>query len=110
MTMRATRRDFIIGAGLLAAAVPFPVLAQDKPKLRFSAVFSEQDIRAEMMKVFAEGIKDDFAFEGWGDQGQRAFPGRAFQAALTGEDDITITPELLPGLKTVADSGLDIRI
>lgn len=51
-----------------------------------------------------------FAFEGWGDQGQRAFPGRAFQAALTGEDDITITPELLPGLKTVADSGLDIRI
>jgi flagellar hook-length control protein FliK len=51
-----------------------------------------------------------FAFEGWGDQGQRAFPGRAFQAALTGEEDITITPELLPGLKTVADSGLDIRI
>ncbi|ATC26697.1 flagellar hook-length control protein FliK [Caulobacter vibrioides] len=51
-----------------------------------------------------------FAFEGWGDQGQRAFSGRAFQAALTGEEDITITPELLPGLKTVADSGLDIRI
>ena len=51
-----------------------------------------------------------FAFEGWGDQGQRAFSGRAFQAALTGEEDITINPELLPGLKTVADSGLDIRI
>ncbi|OYX00482.1 MAG: hypothetical protein B7Z12_16015 [Caulobacter vibrioides] len=51
-----------------------------------------------------------FAFEGWGDQGQRAFSGRAFQAALTGEEDITITPELLPGLKTAVDSGLDIRI
>ena len=47
--MRATRRDFLIGTGLIAAAAPFPVLAQDKPKLRFSAVFSEQDIRAEMM-------------------------------------------------------------
>src|SRR6185312_15559704 len=44
---------------------PFPVLAADKPKLRFSAVFSEQDIRAEMMKMFADAIKDDFAFEGY---------------------------------------------
>ncbi|HWU81453.1 MAG TPA: flagellar hook-length control protein FliK, partial [Caulobacter sp.] len=51
-----------------------------------------------------------FAFDGWNDQGQRAFPGRAFQAAMNAEDDIAITPELLPGLKTVADSGLDIRI
>jgi TRAP-type C4-dicarboxylate transport system substrate-binding protein len=65
MDMRATRRDFLIGTGLIAAAVPFPALAQDKPKLRFSAVFSEQDIRAEMMKMFADGIKDDFAFEGY---------------------------------------------
>ena len=63
--MRATRREFIIGTGLIAAAAPFPALAQDKPKLRFSAVFSEQDIRAEMMKIFADGIKDDFAFEGY---------------------------------------------
>jgi TRAP-type C4-dicarboxylate transport system substrate-binding protein len=65
MDMRATRRDFLIGTGLIAAAAPFPVLAADKPKLRFSAVFSEQDIRAEMMKMFADGIKDDFAFEGY---------------------------------------------
>ena len=65
MTIRSTRRAFIIGTGLIATAAPFPAFAQDKPKLRFSAVFSEQDIRAEMMKVFAEGIKDDFAFEGF---------------------------------------------
>src|SRR5688572_3701307 len=63
MTMKATRRDFLIGTGLIAAAAPFPALAQDK--LRFSAVFSEQDIRAEMMKMFAEEIKGDFAFEGY---------------------------------------------
>ena len=57
--MQATRRDFLIGTGLIAAAAPFPAFAQDK--LRFSAVFSEQDIRAEMMKMFAEDIKGDFA-------------------------------------------------
>jgi TRAP-type transport system periplasmic protein len=65
MDMRATRRDFLIGTGLIAAAAPFPALAADKPKLRFSAVFSEQDIRAEMMKMFADAIKDDFVFEGY---------------------------------------------
>jgi TRAP-type C4-dicarboxylate transport system substrate-binding protein len=65
MTMHATRRDFLIGTGLIAAAAPFSAWAQDKPKLRFSAVFSEQDIRAEMMKTFADAIKDDFVFEGY---------------------------------------------
>ena len=57
---------FLAGAGLIAArARAFPAFAQDKPKLRFSAVFSEQDIRAEMMKMFADAIKDDFTFEGY---------------------------------------------
>ncbi|HWT52923.1 MAG TPA: flagellar hook-length control protein FliK, partial [Caulobacter sp.] len=50
------------------------------------------------------------AFQDFRDQGQRAFSGRAFQAALSGDEDIAITPDLLPGLKTAADSGLDIRI
>src|SRR5688572_21074156 len=65
MTLRITRRHFVAGAGLLATTAAFPALAQDKPKLRFSAVFSEQDIRAEMMKMFADAIKDDFVFEGY---------------------------------------------
>ena len=65
MTLHATRRRFLVGAGMLAAAVAFPAFAQDKPKLRFSAVFSEQDIRAEMMKQFAEAISADFTFEGY---------------------------------------------
>ena len=65
MTFNATRRQFLVGTGLAATAAAFPAFAQDKPKLRFSAVFSEQDIRAEMTKKFADAIKDDFTFEGY---------------------------------------------
>lgn len=65
MTLNATRRQFLIGTALAATSAAWPALAQDKPKLRFSAVFSEQDIRAEMMKKFAEGIGENFVFEGY---------------------------------------------
>ena len=65
MNIHATRRQFLAGTAAAGALVAFPALAQDKPKLRFSAVFSEQDIRADMMKMFADAIKDDFAFEGY---------------------------------------------
>ena len=65
MTLKTTRRRFLVGTGLAAAAAAFPAFAQSKPKLRFSAVFSEQDIRAEMMKKFSDAIKDDFVFEGY---------------------------------------------
>ena len=65
MTARTTRRRFLAGTSIAAAALSFPALAQSKPKLRFSAVFSEQDIRAEMMKKFAEAIAGDFVFEGY---------------------------------------------
>ena len=63
--MKLTRRQTLVAGGLLAASSAFPALAKDKPKLRFSAVFSEQDIRAEMMKKFADAIKDDFDYEGY---------------------------------------------
>ena len=70
MTTQTTRRRFLVGTGIAAAAMSLPAAkfgaaAQTKPKLRFSAVFSEQDIRAEMMKKFAEGIANDFVFEGY---------------------------------------------
>ena len=65
MTIKTTRRGFLVGTGAIAAATAFPAFAQQKEKLRFSAVFSEQDIRAEMMKMFAEEISKDFAFEGY---------------------------------------------
>ncbi len=65
MTMNFTRRQALAASGLIALASAVPAFAQDKPKLRFSAVFSEQDIRAEMMQMFADAIKDDFVFEGY---------------------------------------------
>ncbi|MBN9067179.1 MAG: C4-dicarboxylate ABC transporter, partial [Rhizobiales bacterium] len=60
MKLNLTRRQTLVAGGLLAASTALPALAADKPKLRFSAVFSDQDIRAEMMKKFADSIKDDF--------------------------------------------------
>ena len=64
MSFETTRRRLLIGAGILAMAAAVPAFAQDKPKLRFSAVFSEQDIRAEMMKQFSDAIAEDFGFGG----------------------------------------------
>jgi TRAP-type C4-dicarboxylate transport system substrate-binding protein len=40
-----------------------PASAQAKPKLRFSAAFTEQDLRAEGYKALAAALKDDFEFE-----------------------------------------------
>ena len=63
MTLTFTRRALLIGATLLTTAFSLPALAQDKPVLRFSAVFSDQDIRAEMMKQFGDAIAGDFTLE-----------------------------------------------
>src|SRR5690606_4031710 len=65
MTAETTPRRFLVRTGLAAAASSLPAMAQNKPTLRFSAVFSEQDISAEMMKKFAEGIANDCVFEGY---------------------------------------------
>ncbi|MEX0406829.1 TRAP transporter substrate-binding protein DctP [Aquibium sp. LZ166] len=65
MNIMTNRRTFLAGAAAIGATAAIPVFAQDKPKLRFSAVFSEQDIRAEMMKMFSDAIANDFAFEGY---------------------------------------------
>ncbi len=63
MNFNLTRR-YLIGATMLAAAAfTVPALAQDKPTLKFSAVFSEQDIRAEMTKKLADGISENFKLE-----------------------------------------------
>ncbi|MEO3388690.1 TRAP transporter substrate-binding protein DctP [Mesorhizobium sp. CAU 1741] len=65
MTINTTRRTFLIGTAAAGSLAAFPSFAQDKPKLRFSAVFSEQDIRAQMMQQFADAIADDYTFEGY---------------------------------------------
>lgn len=56
-------RRALLAAGGALALTGGAALAQGKPNLRFSAVFSEQDIRAEMMKRFGEAIKDDFTLQ-----------------------------------------------
>ena len=61
MSFSLTRRAFV-GVSL-ACAFALPAFAQDAQKLRFSAVFSEKDIRAQMMQKFAEALGPGFAFE-----------------------------------------------
>ena len=53
------------GAAMLLATSLTSATAQDQVRLRFSAVFSEQDIRAEMMNRFAEELGDGFDFQGY---------------------------------------------
>jgi TRAP-type C4-dicarboxylate transport system substrate-binding protein len=59
-----TRRSMLAGS---AAAVVLgstsQVQAQAKTKLRFSATFTEADMRADAYKAFAAAIKDDFDLE-----------------------------------------------
>jgi TRAP-type C4-dicarboxylate transport system substrate-binding protein len=57
------RRLVIGGASMLALGTMPGAHAQAKPKLRFSAAFSETDLRAEGYKALAAAMKDDFDFE-----------------------------------------------
>lgn len=63
MRLKLNRREMMLGSAAGLAVLAIPAFAQDKPVLRFSAVFSEQDIRAEMIKMFAEDIADQFTLE-----------------------------------------------
>lgn len=64
MLSTALYRGILAASVMMFAATTASIaVAQDKPTLRFSAVFSEQDIRAEMMKRFEEAIADDFSME-----------------------------------------------
>ena len=61
----STLAALLVAGGAAAATMGLTgaAMAQAKPNLRFSAVFSEQDIRAEMMKRFGEAIKGDFTLQ-----------------------------------------------
>ena len=57
-------RRSALGAGAaLAAACALPARAQAKPTLRFAAVFSDKDIRADMIRMLAKDIEADFRLE-----------------------------------------------
>ena len=63
MSLEIDRRQMLLGAAAGLATFTGPAMAQDKPVLRFSAVFSDQDIRAEMIKMFAADVADQFTIE-----------------------------------------------
>jgi TRAP-type C4-dicarboxylate transport system substrate-binding protein len=57
------RRSALKAGAALAAACAMPVRAQAKPTLRFAAVFSDKDIRAEMIRMLAGEVASDFKLE-----------------------------------------------
>ena len=64
--MSTVSRRTVLRAGVasaLALAASSRLFAQDKPKLRFSCAFTEQDPRADAYKAFAAEIKNDFDFQ-----------------------------------------------
>ncbi len=63
MSHSLVRRHWLQLTGAALAAASLPAWAQDKPKLRLAAVFSENDIRATMVKQLAQGVAADFTLE-----------------------------------------------
>ena len=57
------RVALFLGAWALTAGMAGGALAQDKPVLKFSAVFSDADIRADAMRMLGEAIAGDFTFQ-----------------------------------------------
>jgi len=63
MEFKIDRRSALKAGAALAAAAAVPAWAQAKPAIRFAAVFSEKDIRAGMIQMFAKDIEGDFKLE-----------------------------------------------
>jgi TRAP-type transport system periplasmic protein len=63
MNSQFSRRTVLAGGAALAAASALPASAQQKPTLRFAAVFSDRDIRANMIQMFAKEVEADFKVE-----------------------------------------------
>ena len=63
MDFRTHRRTLLKAGAALAASSALPALAQAKPTLRFAAVFSDKDIRADMIRMLAKDIEGDFRLE-----------------------------------------------
>src|ERR1700686_4023148 len=63
MDFNFNRRSALKAGAALAAAHMAPVWAQAKPTIRFAAVFSDRDIRANMIQMFAKDVEGDFKVE-----------------------------------------------
>ena len=57
MDSRIDRRKLLMTGAALAATQALPAWAQDKPKLRFAAVFSDKDIRADMIRMLMKDVE-----------------------------------------------------
>ncbi len=60
MGIDSKRRSALKAGAALAASAALPAWGQAKPTLRFAAVFSDKDIRANMMQIFAKEVEGDF--------------------------------------------------
>ena len=60
--MTINRRSALKAGAALAAAAALPAWSQAKP-LRFAAVFSDKDIRADMIRMLAKDVEGDFKLE-----------------------------------------------
>src|SRR4051812_20120497 len=63
MDRKIDRRQALKAAAALAAGCVLPAWAQAKPALRFAAVFSDKDIRADMIRMLAKDVEADFKLE-----------------------------------------------
>lgn len=63
METSTNRRSLLAGGAAALTAACLPARAQDKPTLRFAAVFSERDIRADMIRMLAKDVEADFKLE-----------------------------------------------
>jgi TRAP-type transport system periplasmic protein len=63
MNFNIDRRSALKAGAALATAYMLPAWAQAKPTIRFAAVFSDRDIRAGMIEMFAKEIEADFKVE-----------------------------------------------
>ena len=61
--MKMNRRTALKAGAALAASAALPVRAQAKPTLRFAAVFSDKDIRADMVRMLTKDIEADYKLE-----------------------------------------------
>ena len=63
MSSKISRRDVLRAGAALAAVTAAPGWAQAKNTIRFAAVFSDKDIRAQMIEMLAKDVAADFKIE-----------------------------------------------
>lgn len=63
MNNHSPTRRHLLQAGLALGALPLAARAQDKPVLRLAAVFSDRDIRADMVRQWAQDVAGDVTIQ-----------------------------------------------